>query len=143
MGLKVVQSLELKCMLLLQPHVQRGFALIATMLSLLVFSVGLSLAFLQFSTGMTTTVDTVGSGASTLALTEGCAEGVLNAFQADPLFDDPTFILPIGECTLDISQNGNQYTILVQATKNSTTRSIQLEFTRGDTALTLTSWLEE
>lgn len=121
----------------------RGFALIATVLSLLVFSVTLSLALLQFSVGSATTAETVRSGAQALALVEGCAEGVINEIRSDATFNDTSFTLPTGECVVDVDETGGDYVIRVEAEEESTVRRVTVELTRGPLAITVHSWLEE
>lgn len=124
-------------------HKPRAFALIATVLSLLVFSVTLSFALFQFSLGSATTAETVRDGAKALALAEGCADGVINEIRDDASFNEGSYVLPTGECEVTISQEGNDYTITVEANEGKSTRRVQVEFNRGVTSITILSWLEE
>lgn len=112
------------------------------MLSLLVFSVTLSIALFQFSIGTASVAETVRSSTMALALADGCAESVLDSVRADLLFDDEEMTLPTGECDVAINRDGQMYTIEVSATVETTTRHITIKCRRDAGNLTLLTWLE-
>lgn len=124
----------------------QGFALIATVLSLLGFSLVLSLALTQITFGTIATTEVVRSGAQALATAEGCVEGLLNEIRADPSFSEGSFTTSAGICNVDLRQDesdNTRYTLHVSAAHGSATRGVSAEVTRTETQLQLVSWSEE
>lgn len=123
----------------------RAFVLIATVLSLLAFSLTLAVALAQFSLGTSIAYETVYSSAQALVLAEGCAEGALNEIQADPDYNDGSYITSAGTCDMDLRQDeadATRYTLRVSAIVNNVSRSVFIEVVRTETQLTLVSWSE-
>ena len=121
---------------------KEGFALIAAVLALLVFCLALTFATLSFSLGLNQTALAVQSGAKALALAEGCTEEALYQVSLDPNFDAERITLPEGECSLDRTQDGSNYTLTLEATLEGHTRRIRADANRGVTGMELLAWSE-
>ncbi len=124
----------------------KAFALITTVLSLLVFSFTLALVGSQLTRGSLAGAGVVRSGAQALVLAEGCAEGILNELRKDPNYTDGSYSTSAGICNLDFRQDENdpsRYVLHVTADDGGVTKGVVVTVTRTDTHIELLSWLEE
>lgn len=121
---------------------QKGFAAISIVLTLLAVSVALSLSILFLSLGEARSSLSFYQGESALALVESCGEDVLLRIRNDETFSENRIMLPEGECQIDFSGEASDQTISVVGTKDGYTRNIEIRVSRTETGLSLRSWLE-
>lgn len=120
-----------------------GFIAIITVLSLLVFSVSLSIAMTYLSISESQTVLDSLFGEQTLALSESCVEEALLKLRNDPSYTGESMSMLDGDCQVDVSTDASEATILAQALKNGYARSIRMTVGIDITGLQPHTWQEE
>lgn len=117
-----------------------------TVITLLAFSLSLTIAVMYLSIGGSQSALALSHGAEALSLTEGCAEDALLQAKRNVNYIGGDYSYLGGTCSVVVTVNGTKWTINVSGTKNNFTRSIEivLEYTLGTpSTLVLTSWLEK
>jgi hypothetical protein len=122
---------------------QKGFIAILTVLSLLVFSVSLSLSMMYLSLDASRVSVAPAAGEEVLALAQSCAEEVLLKLRNNPLYTGEPLNLLEGTCATSIETTGSESVLQVQATKDTYTRALRLVVDREADRLWLRSWQEE
>lgn len=126
--------------------IQRGFIAILTVITLLAFSLSLTIAVAYLSIGETQGAFALSRGDEALSLTEGCAEDALLQAKRDEVYAGGDYTYLDGSCHVDVSVNGTTWTLGISGIKNNFTRRIEvvLEYTLGPpNTIVLTSWLEK
>lgn len=82
------------------------------------------------------------SGEDALQFVEGCTEDALLKSRASAAYTGGVITRPEGTCSVTVSKAGNVWTVTVTSAATQYKRTIQTVFTRGETAVTLTSWKE-
>ncbi|MEI8097143.1 MAG: hypothetical protein WCG73_03495 [Candidatus Moraniibacteriota bacterium] len=126
--------------------IQRGFIAILTVITLLAFSLSLTIAVAYLSIGETQSAFALSRGDEALSLTEGCAGDALLQAKRDETYVGGDYSYLNGNCRVDVSVNGTTWTMDIAGTKNNFTRRVEivLEYTLGPpNTIILTSWLEK
>lgn len=122
---------------------QKGFAAISIVLTLLAVSTLFSVSILFLSIGEAQSALSLYQGESALALVESCGEDALLRLRNDETFSENRIALPEGECQLDFSGDASDQTISIAGTKDGHARTIEIRVSRTETGLSLRSWLEK
>lgn len=120
----------------------KGFVAISTVLILLVVVVSIVTTVSLLSIGETQSAFAVVKGESSLQFTEGCVEDVLLRVRSDESYASGTLSYPDGLCTVDISREGDVWTLNVRSNAVDYVRNIRVVFIRAVTGVTLISWKE-
>ncbi len=127
----------------------KGFVAIITVLTLLVFSLSLTLATTYLSIGEAKSALALSQGEAALALTEGCAEDALILSGRDENYTGGSYSYLGGACAVDISKDLLEWTIDVVGTRDGFERHLEIVVLRVPgllglpATLTLQSWLEK
>lgn len=113
-----------------------------TVLSLLVFSVALSIAMTYLSISESRTSDALIPGEQTLSLAESCAEEALLKLRNDNLYSGESLNMLDGNCEVGVSMDTGESTVSIRATKNGYARSVRVVVGIDITGLQLHSWQE-
>lgn len=127
----------------------RGFIALLTVITLLVFSLSLTVATTYLSIGESQSALALTQGEAALQLAEGCAEDALLLSKRDDDYAGGTYGYLDGTCQVNVEKDLLQWTFDIVATKGAFTR--RLEITVGRTlglpglpaTLALQSWLEQ
>jgi uncharacterized membrane protein len=124
---------------------KKGFIATLGALTLLALSLSLTVATTYLSINESQSALTLAEGAGALALTEGCVEDALILARRDENYSGGTAEYLSGTCVIDVTKDGTAWTLVVQGTKNTASRTVEvvLEYTAGPPGtILLTSWLE-
>lgn len=123
---------------------ERGFALITVVISLLVFSLFLTITLAQFSLDASSVAQTTLASAQSYATAQSCIESALRTLRGIPDLDDMHVNLPNGEgCDMEVERDGREFVIRSTAIVGTTTQSVEVQATRGDNTITVTAWSME
>lgn len=128
------------------PQKSAGFIAMLTVITLLAFSLSLTIAVMYLSIGGSQSALALSRGAEALSLTEGCVEDALLQAKRDETYAGGDYTYLDGSCRTDVSLNGTTWTLDISGTKNNFTRSVEIvfEYVLGaPNTLVLTSWLEK
>jgi len=78
----------------------------------------------------------------TIDFVESCLEDALLRINEDESYSGGTLSLPEGDCTINISQTGNDWTITAEGTLDGFTKTIEVQLERTSPTMALTSWQE-
>lgn len=125
---------------------QKGFIATLSILTLLAFSLSLSIAVTYLSIGESHEALALSQGRAALDLTEGCVEDALLMARNDENYSGGTREYLGGTCVVGVSKDGTTWTFSVEGVKDTFSRTIEVvvEYTAPAPAtLVLTSWLEQ
>lgn len=124
----------------------KGFVAIITVLTLLVFSLSLTLATTYLSIGEAKSALAFSQGEAALQLTEGCAEDTLLLSKRDENYEGGEYLYLGGTCDVNVSKDGTVWTFDITGMKDGFSRSFEVVVDRQPgvpATLTLQSWLEK
>ncbi len=121
---------------------QRGYVAILTVLILSAVVVGTMSTAALLSIGEARSGLALSDGEETLQFVEGCVDEALLRSRADPNYNGSTITVPEGSCLVTISKISVPWTMTVNNTTTAYQRKIQVQYTRGATGITISSWKE-
>lgn len=126
------------------PTLVRGFALPLAVLTLLVFSMMLTITYAKFSLSTNVVAQTMMASTQALVYAESCTESVLTSLRGIPDLDDMRVTLPTGnECEVKVERDDDHFVIQSSSTVETATRQVTVNAIRGPNLVTVTSWLDE
>lgn len=123
---------------------KNGFIAISTILiiSAVVLGIAVTVALSSIGEGQASLALT--KGEQTLHFVEGCAEDALLKIRSNASYANPgpvTITRPEGTCSVSVSPGSpNILTVTTEDTKYK--RTIQIQYTRSSSGITMTSWKE-
>lgn len=125
---------------------KKGFIAILTVLTLMVFSLSLSIAVTYLSIGEAQSGLALARGTAALNLAEGCAADALLLAKRDLNYAGGNYAYLGGTCAVDVSKDGTLWTLVISGAQNNFTKKIRVtfEYTAGPPGIiSLRSWLEQ
>lgn len=123
---------------------KKGFIAISTILiiSAVVLGIAVTVALVSIGEGQASLALT--KGEQTLHFVEGCAEDALLKIRSNASYANPgpaTITQPEGTCSISVT-SGSPNTLIVTTQDTKYKRTVQIQYTRSSSGISMTSWKE-
>lgn len=121
---------------------QRGYIALSIVILITAVIIAISTTVSLLSIGEAETGLTLSQGENTLDFVEGCTEDALLKARANTAYTGGNITRPEGTCTVNVSKNGNSWTLTVSTSASTYSRTVQAVITQNGYGDTISSWTE-